>query len=125
MNAKAVLVVDDSRSLRQMVSYVLKVFGYQVIEAVDGMDGLAKAKANRVDLVFTDQHMPQYDGLWLVAALRNSEDYRTTPILMLTTESSDEMKNRGRQAGATGWIVKPFDPDRVIQLVKRLIGEPA
>ena len=125
MNAKSILVVDDSRSLRQMVSYILNVSGYQVIEAIDGMDGWEKAIAQKVDLVFTDQNMPQYDGMWLIKALRNSENHRKTPILMLTTESSDEMKAMGKQAGATGWIVKPFDPDRMIALVKKLIGEPS
>ncbi len=125
MNAKSILVVDDSRSLRQMVSYILNVSGYQVIEAIDGMDGWEKAIAQKVDLVFTDQNMPQYDGMWLIKALRNSENHRKTPILMLTTESSDEMKAMGKQAGATGWIVKPFDPDRMIALVKKLIGDPS
>lgn len=124
MNAKSILVVDDSRSLRQMVSYILNAAGYQVGEAVDGMDGWEKAQSHLFDLVFTDQNMPQYDGMWLIRALRNSEDYRTTPILMLTTESSDEMKAMGRQAGATGWIIKPFDPEKMINLIKKLIGEP-
>jgi len=124
MNAKSILVVDDSRSLRQMVSYILNVSGYQVIEAIDGLDGWEKAQAQLFDLVFTDQNMPQYDGMWLIKALRNSEQYRKAPILMLTTESSDEMKMMGRQAGATGWIVKPFDPQRLIELVKKLIGDP-
>lgn len=107
------------------MSFILNVSGYRVIEAIDGMDGWEKAIAQRVDLVFTDQNMPQYDGMWLIKALRNSESHRKTPILMLTTESSDEMKAMGRQAGATGWIVKPFDPDRIVDLVKKLIGEPA
>ncbi|MEZ0231342.1 MAG: response regulator [Methylophilaceae bacterium] len=120
--AKTILAVDDSGSLRQMVAFSLNAAGYQVIEAVDGQDGLNKAKDQIVDLVLTDQNMPNMDGLTLIKSLRALDTYKTVPILMLTTESSDEMKAQGRAAGATGWLVKPFDPKRLIDVVKKVIG---
>lgn len=120
--AKKVLTVDDSLSIRQMVTFTLKSVGYDVVEAMDGMDGLEKAKANRVDLVLTDQNMPRMDGLTLVKSLRALPQYASTPILLLTTESSDEMKAKGRAAGATGWLVKPFDPQKLIDVVRKVIG---
>ena len=100
--AKTVLAVDDSASIRQMVSFTLKSAGYEVIEAVDGQDGLDKAKAKSVNLILTDQNMPRMDGLTLIKNLRGLPQYASTPILMLTTESSDAMKAQGRAAGATG-----------------------
>ena len=120
--AKTILAVDDSSSLRQMVAFSLKAAGYQVVEAVDGQDGLEKAKLQTVDLVLTDQNMPKMDGLSLIKALRALPSYQKVPILMLTTESSDEMKSKGRAAGANGWLVKPFDPQRLIEVVKKVIG---
>jgi two-component system chemotaxis response regulator CheY len=120
--AKTILAVDDSSSLRQMVAFSLKAAGYQVVEAVDGQDGLEKAKQQTVDLVLTDQNMPKMDGLSLIKALRGLPAYQKVPILMLTTESSDEMKSKGRAAGANGWLVKPFDPQRLIEVVKKVIG---
>lgn len=120
--AKTILAVDDSASIRQMVSFTLKSSGYDVIEGVDGMDGLDKAKGRTVDLVLTDQNMPRMDGLTLVKNLRAMPQYRATPILMLTTESSDAMKAQGRAAGATGWLVKPFDPQKLIEVVRKVIG---
>ena len=120
--AKTILAVDDSSSLRSMVSFSLKAAGYQVVEAVDGQDGLEKAKNRVVDLVLTDQNMPRMDGLSLIKSLRDMPTYSSVPILMLTTESSDEMKARGKAAGATGWMVKPFDPARLINVVKKVIG---
>jgi two-component system, chemotaxis family, chemotaxis protein CheY len=120
--AKTILAVDDSSSLRQMVAFSLKAAGYQVVEAVDGQDGLDKAKQQSVDLVLTDQNMPKMDGLSLIKALRGLPAYQKVPILMLTTESSDEMKSKGRAAGANGWLVKPFDPQRLIEVVKKVIG---
>jgi two-component system chemotaxis response regulator CheY len=119
MMAKTILAVDDSGSLRQMLSFSLKEAGYGVIEAVDGQDGLEK---HTVDLVLTDQNMPGMDGLSLIKALRAMKNYRSVPILMLTTESGDEMKAKGRAAGANGWLVKPFDPARLTEVVKKLIG---
>ncbi len=120
--AKTVLAVDDSASIRQMVSFTLKSAGYEVVEAVDGMDGLEKAKVKGVNLILTDQNMPRMDGLTLIKSLRAMPQYAATPILMLTTESSDAMKSQGRAAGATGWLVKPFDPQKLIEVVRKVIG---
>lgn len=120
--SKAILAVDDSTSIRQMVAFTLKTSGYEVVEAVDGMDGLNKAKAGSFNLILTDQNMPRMDGLTLVRSLRALAQYATTPILILTTESSDDMKAQGRAAGATGWLVKPFDPQKLIEVVKKVIG---
>ncbi len=120
--AKTILAVDDSGSLRQMVSFSLKAAGYDVIEAVDGNDGLNKARQHAVDLVLTDQNMPGMDGLSLIRTLRGMSGYQRVPILMLTTESSEEMKAMGRAAGASGWLVKPFDPQRLTEVVKKVIG---
>ncbi len=119
---KVVLTVDDSASIRQMVAFTLKSAGYEVVEAVDGEDGLVKARSRVADLVLTDQNMPKMDGLSLIKALRALPDYRSKPILMLTTESSDAMKSAGRAAGATGWLVKPFDPQKLLEVVKKVIG---
>ncbi len=119
---KTILAVDDSGSLRQMVVYSLKAAGYQVVEAFDGQDGLEKAKSQPFDLVLTDQNMPRMDGLSLIKELRKLPNHQKTPILMLTTESSDEMKAKGRAAGANGWLVKPFDPQRLTDVVRKVIG---
>lgn len=120
--AKTILAVDDSASIRQMVSFTLKSAGYDIVEASDGMEGLEKAKAKSFNLILTDQNMPRMDGLTLVKSLRALPQYATTPILMLTTESSDTMKSQGRAAGATGWLVKPFDPQKLIEVVRKVIG---
>ena len=120
--AKTVLTVDDSASIRQMVAFTLKSSGYCVIESADGQDGLVKAKSIAVNLVLTDQNMPRMDGLTLIKALRGLPQYKATPILMFTTESSDAMKSQGKAAGATGWLVKPFDPQKLLEVVKKVIG---
>jgi len=120
--AKTVLTVDDSASIRQMVSFTLKSAGYDVIEASDGVDGLEKARTRAFNLVLTDQNMPRMDGISLIKSLRATPQYKGVPILMLTTESSDSMKSEGRAAGATGWLVKPFDPKKLIEVVKKVIG---
>jgi two-component system chemotaxis response regulator CheY len=120
--SKTILAVDDSGSLRQMLAFSLKAAGYEVIEAVDGQDGLNKAKRQTVDMVLTDQNMPGMDGLSLIKALRAMKNYQSVPILMLTTESGDDMKAQGRAAGASGWMVKPFDPARLTEVVRKLIG---
>ena len=119
---KSILAVDDSASIRGMVSFTLKNAGYDVVEAVDGVDALNKAKAKTMHLVLTDQNMPRMDGLTLVRSLRALPDYRTAPILILTTESGAEMKSKGKAAGATGWLVKPFDPQRLLDVVKKVLG---
>ncbi|HTS55477.1 MAG TPA: response regulator [Burkholderiales bacterium] len=117
---KLVLTVDDSAAIREMLAYVLKSAGHRVIEAEDGMDGLQKALGNQVDLVITDQSMPKMDGITLVKALRALPQYKKVPILLLTTESADTMKDEGRSAGATGWLVKPFDPTKLIEVVEKV-----
>jgi len=112
------LIVDDSTMLRDMLSYALNEGGYNdVTEAVDGVDGLAKAKTTTFDLVITDINMPNMDGLTLVSELRKLPAYTSRPILVLTTERSDDMKAKGKAAGATGWIVKPFVPDQLLKAV--------
>jgi two-component system, chemotaxis family, chemotaxis protein CheY len=120
--AKTILAVDDSTSIRQMVAFTLKSAGYTVIEAADGQEGLDKAKVNAIDLILTDQNMPKMDGLALIKSLRGLPQFASTPILMLTTESSDAMKTQGKAAGATGWLVKPFDPHKLLEVVKKVIG---
>ena len=120
--AKIILAVDDSTSIRQMVAFTLKSAGYTVVEAIDGEDGLEKIKTQKFDLVLTDQNMPKMDGLTMIRTLRSQPQYAATPILMLTTESSDEMKVQGKSAGATGWIVKPFDPHKLLEVIKKVIG---
>jgi two-component system chemotaxis response regulator CheY len=120
-NMKTILAVDDSATMREMVAFVLESAGYRVIEAEDGAQGLDRATANSVDLVITDQNMPNMDGLTLVRSLRELRDYKSTPILLLTTESSDAMKAQGRAAGATGWLVKPFDPATLLEVVGKVL----
>ena len=117
----SILAVDDSASMRQMVSFTLRSSGYDVIEAIDGQDALDKIGDRHVDLVLTDQNMPRMDGLTLIRELRCVDRFKRTPILMLTTESSDEMKQAGRAAGATGWMVKPFDPQRLLEIISKVL----
>lgn len=119
--AKNILTVDDSASIRNMASFTLKESGYEVTEAVDGQDGLDKAKSKNFDLILTDQNMPRMDGISLTKKLRDNPKFKTTPILILTTESSDQMKQAGRAAGATGWLVKPFDPAKLIEVIGKVI----
>ena len=119
---KSILTVDDSASIRQMVGFTLKGAGYDITEAVDGKQGLEKAQSRRFDLILTDQNMPNMDGLTLIKSLRALPAYRSVPILVLTTEAGDNMKAQGKAAGATGWLVKPFDPQKLIEVVKKVIG---
>jgi len=119
---KTILTVDDSASIRQMVSFTLKEAGYEVVEAVDGKDGVAKATAGKVDMVITDLNMPNMDGLELIRNLRANASTKFVPIVMLTTESQDSKKQEGKAAGATGWIVKPFKPDQLLGVVKKVLG---
>jgi two-component system, chemotaxis family, chemotaxis protein CheY len=116
-----ILAVDDSPSMRKMVSFTLAGAGYQVVEAVDGMDALEKAENQHIDLVLVDQNMPRLDGIGLTRRLREHPRFKNTPILILTTESSDQMKQAGKAAGATGWLVKPFDPNRLIEVLQKVI----
>ncbi|GAP38102.1 response regulator [Piscinibacter sakaiensis] len=120
----SILAVDDSASMRQMVAFTLKSAGYHVTEAVDGQDAWEKASASQgrdYDLVLTDQNMPRMDGISLTKKLRDNPKFKSTPILILTTESSDQMKQAGRSAGATGWLVKPFDPAKLIEVIQKVI----
>ena len=116
-----ILAVDDSPSMRKMVSFTLTGAGHRVVEAQDGQDAYEKSQTQQFDLVLTDQNMPRLDGLGLTRKLREHPQFKTTPILMLTTESSDLMKQAGRAAGATGWLVKPFDPARLLEVINKVI----
>jgi two-component system chemotaxis response regulator CheY len=116
-----ILVVDDSNSIRDMVSFTLKSAGYQTVEAKDGVEGLTQAKSDSFDLVISDVNMPNMDGIELCAALRQLPEFKFIPILMLTTESSAEMKMSGKSAGATGWLVKPFNPEKLLATIKRVV----
>jgi two-component system chemotaxis response regulator CheY len=107
--------------MRKMVAFTLAGAGFHVVEAVDGQDALDKAEHHAIDLVLTDQNMPRLDGLGLTKKLRENPKFKSTPILILTTESSDQMKMAGRAAGATGWLVKPFDPTRLIEVIQKVI----
>ena len=120
--AASILAVDDSPSMRQMVSYTLQSAGYDVVMANDGVEALKIAeKTPDLNLVLTDVNMPNMDGITLVKHLRGLEDYKFKPILILTTESSTEKKMMGKAAGATGWIVKPFDPEQLINTLRRVL----
>ena len=116
-----ILAVDDSASMRQMVSFTLKGAGHDVVEAVDGVDALAKSQGQKFDLVISDVNMPNMDGITLTAKLRELEAYTFTPILILTTETSDPRKMEAKKAGATGWIEKPFDPDHLLSTINKVI----
>ena len=120
--AKIIMVIDDSTSMRQMVKFTLMGAGYEVVEAQDGVDALGKCNAQKVDLFITDLNMPNMDGIQLTRQLRTQATYRFTPIVMLTTESQDSRKAIGKAAGATGWIVKPFKPDQLISVIKKVLG---
>lgn len=118
----SILAVDDSASIRDMVSVTLRCAGYEVVAAQDGVMALELARQQRVSLVLSDVNMPNMDGIALTRELRAMNEYRFTPILLLTTESSAEYKREARRVGASGWILKPFDPDQLITTVKRVIG---
>ena len=118
----SILAVDDSASMRQMVSFTLQHAGYDVVEAADGEDAFEKARNQSFDLVLTDQNMPRLDGIGLTRRLRGHAAFQSTPILILTTESSDEMKQAGREAGATGWLVKPFEPRKLLEVIRKVVG---
>jgi two-component system chemotaxis response regulator CheY len=117
-----ILAVDDSASMRQMVTFTLQDAGHEVLEAVDGQEALQVATSKKVDLVLTDINMPNMDGIALIRALRALPQYKFTPILTLTTESTAEKKLEGKTAGATGWIVKPFNPEQLLAVIKKVLG---
>lgn len=117
---KKILTVDDSASMRQMIAFTLERAGYNVVQAEDGRDGLAKMSAE-IDLVLTDLNMPNMNGLELTRQIRANAGYKFTPVVLLTTESQVEKKAEGKAAGATGWIVKPFEPEKLLAVVQKVI----
>jgi two-component system chemotaxis response regulator CheY len=119
-----VLAVDDSASMRQMLAHALRTAGYDVVEAVDGVDALDKLAAHPIDVVITDQNMPRMDGLTLTRTLRADPRWQRLPVLVLTTESGDALKQAGRAAGATGWLGKPFDPRRLVEVLAKVAPQP-
>lgn len=117
----SILAVDDSASMRQFVGYTLGNAGFTVVQAVDGEDALDKARRGSFQLVLTDQHMPRLDGIGLTQRLREDPRYQDTPILVLTADTSADIRQRGRIAGATGWLLKPFDPAKLVEVITKLI----
>ena len=118
--SKKILTVDDSKTMREMVSFTLKNAGYEVVEAEDGKHALATLDGASVDAVITDLNMPNMNGFELIRSLRSNPAYKFTPILMLTTESEGSKKEEGKAAGATGWIVKPFNPEKLVEVVQKV-----
>jgi two-component system chemotaxis response regulator CheY len=118
--SKRILTIDDSKTMRDMLMLTLAEAGFDVLQAVDGQDGLDVLGKEQVDVVITDINMPRMDGYEVIRQLRNKPEHQKTPILVLTTESEAEKKNIGRDAGATGWLVKPFDPDRLVETVRKV-----
>jgi two-component system chemotaxis response regulator CheY len=118
--SKRILTVDDSKTMRDMLLATLRRAGYDVIQAEDGQDGLAKLEAAGADVIITDINMPVMDGIAFIKACRTRAAFAATPILTLTTESSEEKKAEGRAAGATGWIVKPFNPEKLLRVVEKV-----
>ncbi|MDI6728490.1 MAG: response regulator [Thermodesulfovibrionales bacterium] len=116
---KTVLIVDDSASMRQLVSFALRDAGYDVIDAINGKDAMSKLNGTKIEMVITDLNMPEMDGIEFIKQVRNNPGYKFTPIVMLTTESQESKKQEGKQAGASGWIVKPFTPEQLIDIVKK------
>lgn len=119
--AKTALIVDDSTSMRQMVSFTMQEAGFSVLEGANGQEALQRVEGNRVELVITDLNMPVMDGIALIRQLRSNPAYKFTPILMLTTESQESKKQEGKAAGATGWIIKPFDPQKLLAVVAKVV----
>ena len=118
---KTILIVDDSTSLRQVVGIALKGAGYEVIEGCDGKDALTKLDGRKIHLIISDVNMPNMDGISFEKALKQIPAYKFTPVIMLTTEAGDDLKQQGREAGAKAWIVKPFQPQTLLDAVAKLI----
>jgi two-component system chemotaxis response regulator CheY len=116
-----ILTVDDSSTMRQMITFTLKGAGFDILEAGDGVEALEVAKGKKLSLVITDVNMPRMDGITLVQRLRALPEFKFTPILVLTTESDASMKQKGKEAGATGWIVKPFSPEKLLDVVNKVL----
>jgi two-component system chemotaxis response regulator CheY len=120
-NSKKVVVVDDSSSIREAVSYLLRKRGFDVVTGVDGQDALKHFDGLNIDLVITDLHMPKMDGIGLIKEVRKIEDYKRIPILVLTTESQVSIKREAKKAGATGWIVKPFETEKLMATIRKVL----
>ena len=119
---KTIVTVDDSPSVRQMVAFTLQEAGYNVIEACDGKDALLKITDAEINMIITDLNMPNMDGIELIRNVRSNAKFKFLPIIMLTTESQNEKKTEGKNVGATGWIVKPFRPEQLVAVIKRVLG---
>lgn len=119
--AKTILVVDDSTSIRQVVGIALKGAGYDIIEAIDGVDALSKMKGKKIHLVISDVNMPNMDGITFIKEVKKLPEHKFVPIIMLTTESQEAKKQEGQAAGAKAWVVKPFKPDQMLTAVSKLI----
>jgi two-component system chemotaxis response regulator CheY len=120
--AKIILTVDDSASARQLIAFTLEEAGFKTIQAEDGEQALQILSQNKIDAIITDLNMPKIDGIELIKKVRSLNDYKFTPIIMLTTESQEEKKAQGKAAGATGWIVKPFKPEQLIAVIYKVVG---
>jgi two-component system chemotaxis response regulator CheY len=118
---KTIMIIDDSASLRQVVSIALSEAGYEVLEAIDGKDALSKLKGQKIHLMISDVNMPNMDGISFLKAVRQLPDYKFAPIIMLTTEAGEEKKREGQAAGAKAWVVKPFKPEVLLSAVAKLV----
>ena len=118
---KIIMTADDSASFRQMIKFTLEQAGYDVIEAIDGQDAVAKLDNTKVDMLIADLHMPKIDGIDLIKKIRTEPQYKFLPIIMLTTESQADKKQEGKDAGATGWIEKPFKPEQLLGVIKKVL----
>ena len=118
---RTILTVDDSATMRDMIVHTISSAGYSVLAAKDGLEALEKMRGNPVDMVIADVNMPNLNGIGLVREIRKEDRYKKLPVLLLTTESGSDMRNMGRAAGATGWIVKPFDPEMLISFIRRFV----
>lgn len=120
--AKRIMIVDDSVTVRQILQMTLEGAGYEVTDAIDGVDAVTKLDDAKIDMMITDLNMPNMDGIELIKAVRQNASYRFIPIVMLTTESAEAKKQEGKAAGASGWIVKPFKPEQLLKVVKMVLG---
>lgn len=119
--AKTFLIVDDSASMRQLISFTVNDAGYEAVTAENGKDALAKLAGGKIDLVITDLNMPEMDGISLIRELRSMTAYKFVPVIMLTTEAQEARRQEGRAAGASGWIVKPFSPEKLLEVVRKFV----
>ena len=116
------MTVDDSASVRMMVAFTLKESGYEIVEAVNGVDALEKLENHEISMIVADINMPEMDGITLVKKIRSHKQHRFIPVIMLTTESHESIRERGKEAGATGWIVKPFKPEQLVAVTRKVLG---